>query len=303
MDAQKAASCKDDLSWRGPQGQKCGWVSWEKSPTEKRCDTADHKGVKAHVACALSCGTCKHSPLPFRDDSGSILSEAMSAADSTWPNPEDHPESAHDDEALVRALVMSHEKKFGTMNLLETAAAKKAAGKKVVKKIDKVLNKMAGKKKTHKGKGKKSLKGLTPVQKALQRAANAKVMAMSEQQKALRAAQKAKEAAAKARNAPLTPAGHAIVARARRTANSAALDVQTAQAAARALRNAKTAAAKAILDKAGGKYASKTGFANQGGYFGAALRTAFHNGQLSERLKHRNWEQSVVKKTKEKYMK
>jgi hypothetical protein len=175
----------------------------------------------------------------------------------------------------------------------------------VAKKADKALDKIAGKKgsakpKKKKGapktkaKGKKAVQTGTAVEKALQRAANAKILAMSEQQKALAAAKKAKEAATKATNAPLNKAGSSVVKRARRTAAAAALQVQTAKAALASLMRAKQMASKAILDKAGGKY-SKSGYGGQGGYFGAALRTAFHNGELSERLKHNNWNTKTLK--------
>merc|ERR1711959_724581 len=133
------------------------------------------------------------------------------------------------------------------------------------------------------------------MQKALQAAANAKIEAMAQQRKAIRAASRAKEAAAKAANAPMNKRGHEIVKRAQNTARDSALAVDAAKASVRALAKAKAKASKAILDAAGGKYMKETGYQGQGGYFGAALKTAFHNGQLSERLKYRDWKKSTVR--------
>merc|ERR1711959_178268 len=132
------------------------------------------------------------------------------------------------------------------------------------------------------------------MQKALQAAANAKIEAMAQQRKAIRAASRAKEAAAKAANVPMNKRGHEIVKRAQNTARDSALAVQAAKASVRALAKAKAKASKAILDAAGGKYSKDTGFQGQGGYFGAALKTAFHNGQLTERLKYRDWKKKTV---------
>merc|ERR1711959_449137 len=135
------------------------------------------------------------------------------------------------------------------------------------------------------------------MQKALQAAANAKIEAMAQQRKAIRAASRAKEAAAKAANAPMNKRGHEIVKRAQNTARDSALAVQAAKASVRALAKAKAKASKAVLDAAGGKYSKDTGFQGQGGYFGAALKTAFHNGQLTEKLKYANWKKSTVMST------
>merc|ERR1711934_926316 len=88
--------------------------------------------------------------------------------------------------------------------------------------------------------------------------------------------------------------GHEIVKRAQNTARDSALAVDAAKASVRALAKAKAKASKAILDAAGGKYSKDTGFQGQGGYFGAALKTAFHNGQLTERLKYRDWKKKTV---------
>merc|ERR1712100_164091 len=133
------------------------------------------------------------------------------------------------------------------------------------------------------------------MQKALQAAANAKIEAMAQQRKAIRAASRAKEAAAKAANAPMNKRGHDIVKKAQNTARDSAMAVEAAKAAVRTLMRKKAKASKAILDAAGGKYMKETGYQGQGGYFGAALKTAFHNGQLSERLKYRDWKKSTVR--------
>jgi len=133
------------------------------------------------------------------------------------------------------------------------------------------------------------------MQKALQAAANAKIEAMAQQRKAIRAASRAKEAAAKAANAPMNKRGHDIVKKAQNTARDSAMAVEAAKAAVRTLIRKKAKASKAILDAAGGKYMKETGYQGQGGYFGAALKTAFHNGQLSERLKYRDWKKSTVR--------
>merc|ERR1712054_131034 len=132
------------------------------------------------------------------------------------------------------------------------------------------------------------------MQKALQAAANAKIEAMAQQRKAIRAASRAKEAAAKAANAPMNKRGHDIVKKAQNTARDSAMAVEAAKAAVRNLMRKKAKASKAILDAAGGKYSKDTGFQGQGGYFGAALKTAFHNGQLTERLKYRDWKKKTV---------
>merc|ERR1711939_880870 len=133
------------------------------------------------------------------------------------------------------------------------------------------------------------------MQKALQAAANAKIEAMAQQRKAIRAASRAKEAAAKAANAPMNKRGHDIVKKAQNTARDSAMAVEAAKAAVRTLMRKKAKASKAILDAAGGKYMKETGYQGQGGYFGAVLKTAFHNGQLSERLKYRDWKKSTVR--------
>merc|ERR1712196_158177 len=137
------------------------------------------------------------------------------------------------------------------------------------------------------------------MQKALQAAANAKesakIEAMAQQRKAIRAASRAKEAAAKAANAPMNKRGHDIVKKAQNTARDSAMAVEAAKAAVRNLMRKKAKASKAILDAAGGKYMKETGYQGQGGYFGAGLKTAFHNGQLSERLKYRDWKKSTVR--------
>merc|ERR1711907_34013 len=133
------------------------------------------------------------------------------------------------------------------------------------------------------------------MQKALQAAANAKIEAMAQQRKAIRAASRAKEAAAKAANAPMNKRGHDIVKKAQNTARDSAMAGEAAKAAVRNLMRKKAKASKAILDAAGGKYMKETGYQGQGGYFGAALKTAFHNGQLSERLKYRDWKKSTVR--------
>jgi len=136
------------------------------------------------------------------------------------------------------------------------------------------------------------------VEKALKDAANAKIQAMALQQKALAAGAAAKAASAKAAQAPMTQAGQEVVRSAQKAIAKAKLDVDTAKAAMANLRRLKTEASKAILDAAGGKYRKSTGYAGTGGYFGAALRTAFNNGKLSERLKHQEWKDSKLKAIK-----
>lgn len=123
------------------------------------------------------------------------------------------------------------------------------------------------------------------VQKALKDAAKAKIQAMAAQQKALAAGATAKAAAAQAAQAPMTQAGQEVVRKAQEDVTTAKLDVDTARAAMTNLDHLKQKASKVIIDAAGGKDAASTGFAGQGGYFGAALKTAFKNGQLSEQLK------------------
>jgi len=123
------------------------------------------------------------------------------------------------------------------------------------------------------------------VEKALKDAAEAKIQAMAAQQKALAAGATAKAAAAQAAQAPMTQAGQEVVRKAQQDVVTAKLDVDTARAAMTNLNHLKEKASKVIIDAAGGKDAATAGFAGQGGYFGAALQTAFKNGQLSEQLK------------------
>merc|ERR1712216_137497 len=100
--AAEAAECENSKDWHfftkritgttitRSEKRDCSWVSWEQHASERRCDTEDAKGVKAHVACPLSCGTCKHSPLPADGppvhDGGSILKamEEVVPEDSSW---------------------------------------------------------------------------------------------------------------------------------------------------------------------------------------------------------------------------
>merc|ERR1712072_962653 len=198
----------------------------------------------------------------------------MEAVDVVWePN-----EARHNSEYLLQKKGGSSVKK-----LVGTKVAKGKKAKNVAKQGSKRVSK-----------GKKNIKQ-TAVQKALQIAANAKIEAMAQQRKALQAAARAKEAANKAAKAPVTAQGRAIVKKAQNTARDSAMAVEAAKAAVRTLIRKKAKASKAILDAAGGKYMKETGYQGQGGYFGAALKTAFHNGQLSERLKYRDWKKSTVK--------
>jgi len=106
------------------------------------------------------------------------------------------------------------------------------------------------------------------------------------QRQALQAGTDAKRAAKLATQAPITTAGQAVVKKAQAKLAEARLKVEAAHHALITLKALKAKAAKAILDAAGGKYNKETGAAGQGGYFGQALKTAFHNGELTERLKH-----------------
>lgn len=189
-------------------------------------------------------------------------------------------------EARIAAMLLQKKSSLKDLKIKAKSLGKKATKRK--------KNKA---KKTKKKQGKKQTTKKVPksaVQKALQAATNAKIEAMAQQRKALQAASKAKEAAAKAANAPMNKRGHEIVKRAQNTARDSALAVQAAKASVRALAKAKAKASKAILDAAGGKYSKDTGFQGQGGYFGAALKTAFHNGQLTERLKYQDWKKKTV---------
>jgi len=141
------------------------------------------------------------------------------------------------------------------------------------------------------------------VEKALKDAADAKITAMSLQNKALIAGTLAKKAAAAAAQAPMTQAGQAVVKRAQDKLTEAKLAVDAAKDAMQTLQNKKQKASKVILDAAGGKYAKDTGYAGQGGYFGTALRTAFKNGELTERLKHTKYTDTVLKQLKKKAFK
>jgi len=136
------------------------------------------------------------------------------------------------------------------------------------------------------------------VKKALKDAANAKIQAMSAQQKALSASAIAKQAAATAAQAPMTQAGQAVVKKAQRMVAKARLDVDTAKAAMSNLARQKAIASKAIVDAAGGKYGGSASYAGQGGYFGAALKTAFKNGELTERMKYQKFKSSTLKNAK-----
>jgi len=136
------------------------------------------------------------------------------------------------------------------------------------------------------------------VKKALRDAANAKIQAMSAQQKALSASALAKQAAATAAQAPMTQAGQGVVQKAQRMVANARLDVDTAKAAMTNLAREKAIAAKAIVDAAGGKYGGSASYAGQGGYFGAALKTAFKNGELTERMKYQKFKSSTLKNAK-----
>merc|ERR1712072_125150 len=197
----------------------------------------------------------------------------MEAVDVVWePN-----QARHNSEYLLQKKGGSSVKK-----LVGTKVAKGKKAKNVAKQGSKRVSK-----------GKKNIKQ-TAVQKALQIAANAKIEAMAQQRKALQAAARAKEAANKAAKAPVTAQGREIVKRAQKTAHDSAMAVEAAKAAVHSLMKAKAKASKAILDAAGGKYLKETGYQGQGGYFGAALRTAFNNGKLTERLKYRDWKKSSV---------
>lgn len=192
-------------------------------------------------------------------------------------------------EARIAAMLLQKKSSLKDLKIKAKSLSKKATKRK--------KSKAKKTKKTEKKQGKKQTTKKVPksaVQKALQAAANAKIEAMAQQRKALQAASKAKEAAAKAANAPMNKRGHEIVKRAQNTARDSALAVQAAKASVRALAKAKAKASKAILDAAGGKYSKDTGFQGQGGYFGAALKTAFHNGQLTERLKYQDWKKKTV---------
>lgn len=138
------------------------------------------------------------------------------------------------------------------------------------------------------------------VEKALKDAADAKITAMSLQNKALVAGTLAKKAAKAAAQAPMTQAGQDVVKRAQSKLAEAKLAVDAAKDAMQTLQRKKEEASKVILDAAGGKYAKETGYAGQGGYFGTALRTAFKNGELTERLKHTKYTDTVLKAIKKK---
>jgi len=259
----------------------------------------------------VTCTFTRDAPTLPEDDEGLRLSVGSPATT------EDDPEEGWTDSRPVHTA----QDKFPLgSTLLEQAGGQKDLSVKKKKNLDAALNvgnkgradlkkarvdsqKHTGDKHGPKSHGNRKVKmATTPVEKALQAAANAKLRAMSEQQKALMAAKKANEAAIKATEAPLTQAGKDIVKRARHTAAAAALQVQTARAAIGALMRAKQKASKAILNAAGGKYAKAGGgFAGQGGYFGAALRTAFHNGELNERLKHTNWKMKTLQEAEKKY--
>lgn len=224
-----------------------------------------------------TCSLTRDTPLLSEDDA----SEMQILLDqNAWDSPE----------ARIAAVLL--QKKGPLKDLKIKSLSKKSATKKgkTTKKTKKTKKK--GKKKGKKQAAKKVPK--TAVQKALQAAANAKIEAMAQQRKALQAASKAKEAAAKAANAPMNKRGHEIVKRAQNTARDSALAVDAAKASVRNLAKAKAKASKAVLDAAGGKYSKNTGFEGQGGYFGAALKTAFHNGQLTERLKYQDWKKKTV---------
>merc|ERR1711907_65931 len=225
-----------------------------------------------------TCSLTRDTPLNIEDDA----SEQQILLDqNAWNSPE----------AGIAAVLLQKKGSLKSLKIKAKSLSKKSATtkkgrttKKTTKSKKKQGKKQATKKKVPK----------TAVQKALQAAANAKIEAMAQQRKALQAASKAKEAAAKAVNAPMNKRGHEIVKRAQNTARDSALAVDAAKASVRALAKAKAKASKAILDAAGGKYSKDTGFQGQGGYFGAALKTAFHNGQLTERLKYRDWKKKTV---------
>merc|ERR1712178_515310 len=225
-----------------------------------------------------TCSLTRDTPLNIEDDA----SEQQILLDqNAWNSPE----------AGIAAVLLQKKGSLKSLKIKAKSLSKKSATtkkgrttKKTTKSKKKQGKKQATKKKVPK----------TAVQKALQAAANAKIEAMAQQRKALQAASKAKEAAAKAANAPMNKRGHEIVKRAQNTARDSALAVDAAKASVRALAKAKAKASKAILDAAGGKYSKDTGFQGQGGYFGAALKTAFHNGQLTERLKYRDWKKKTV---------
>merc|ERR1711907_493679 len=208
-----------------------------------------------------TCSLTRDTPLNIEDDA----SEQQILLDqNAWNSPE----------AGIAAVLLQKKGSLKSLKIKAKSLSKKSATtkkgrttKKTTKSKKKQGKKQATKKKVPK----------TAVQKALQAAANAK------------------EAAAKAANAPMNKRGHEIVKRAQNTARDSALAVDAAKASVRALAKAKAKASKAILDAAGGKYMKETGYQGQGGYFGAALKTAFHNGQLSERLKYRDWKKSTVR--------
>merc|ERR1712178_505159 len=226
-----------------------------------------------------TCSLTRDTPLNIEDDA----SEQQILLDqNAWNSPE----------AGIAAVLLQKKGSLKSLKIKAKSLSKKSATtkkgrttKKTAKSKKKQGKKQATKKKVPK----------TAVQKALQAAANAKIEAMAQQRKALQAASKAKEAAAKAANAPMNKRGHEIVKKAQNTARDSAMAVEAAKAAVRNLMRKKAKASKAILDAAGGKYMKETGYQGQGGYFGAALKTAFHNGQLSERLKYRDWKKSTVR--------
>lgn len=138
------------------------------------------------------------------------------------------------------------------------------------------------------------------VEKALKDAAEAKIQALAAQQKALVAGTEAKSAAAQAAQAPMTQAGQEVVKNAQQKVAAAKLDVDTAKAAMDKMNRLKTKASQVIIDAAGGKFAKQTGYVGQGGYFGTALRTAFKNGELTERMKHAKWKEKTLAGLKKK---
>jgi hypothetical protein len=225
-----------------------------------------------------TCSLTRDTPLNIEDDA----SEQQILLDqNAWNSPE----------AGIAAVLLQKKGSLKSLKIKAKSLSKKSATSKKGRTTKKTTK---SKKKQGKKQATKKKVPKTAVQKALQAAANAKIEAMAQQRKALQAASKAKEAAAKAANAPMNKRGHEIVKRAQNTARDSALAVDAAKASVRALAKAKAKASKAILDAAGGKYSKDTGFQGQGGYFGAALKTAFHNGQLTERLKYRDWKKKTV---------
>lgn len=101
----------------------------------------------------------------------------------------------------------------------------------------------------------------------------------------------------------MTQAGQEVVRRSQQKIATAKLDVDTAKAALSTLARLKAKASKVIIDAAGGKYAKETGYVGQGGYFGTALRTAFKNGELTERMKHAQWKTKTLVELKKKAFK